>query len=108
MHRLAPVVAIALFSAAPAASAFSSGESRLIGAWHEAKTGAMMVYRADHQYELYPPCGPKQDDLRRMGLVFIPGTWRLNDAGDLIVTISANNRSFVTEGKLQWTEGQMR
>ncbi|RZA23108.1 MAG: hypothetical protein EOP10_13610 [Proteobacteria bacterium] len=107
MNRITWIAAAGLLCAASAANAASADENRLIGAWQEGKTGAMMVYKADHRFELHPPCGPKQDDLRRVGLPFVPGTWELSDAGELIVTISAKKRSFVTEGKLQWTGGQM-
>lgn len=131
MNRITRLAAAILCGAAFAviASPASAGQSeaRLIGAWQEGLTwklaqgspeqramarkagllGAIVVYKADHRFELYPPCGAKQDDLRKVGLQFVPGTWKLSDAGDLIVAVSLGGRTLETKGKVQWNKGQM-
>jgi hypothetical protein len=129
MTRIARISALFLFNvaAAAAAPATSRDEARLIGAWQEGMTqrlaqgtpeqramarkagllGAITVFKEDHRFELHPPCGAKQDDLRKVGLKSVPGTWQLSDAGELSVTIGAGQRSIVTRGTLQWRAGQM-
>lgn len=129
MNRRTSAAAAILLSALAAASAAKPrpDEARLIGAWQEGLTqrlaqgtpeqlamagktglfGAITVFKADHSFELHPPCGPKQEDLRRVGLQSVPGTWHLSDAGELTVTIGHGQRKIVTQGRLQWRAGQM-
>ena len=105
----------------------SPNEAKLVGAWQQGMTpqiaawnekqlamakkagllGAVTEYNADHTFVMYPPCGPKRDDLRKAGLESIKGTWKLNEAGDLITQIDAMGRSMKLENKLTWQEGQM-
>lgn len=120
MNRSTSTAVAILLGAAAAATAAtpSRDEARLIGAWQEglpqrlaqgtpAQPGAITVFKADHSFELHPPCGPKQEDLRRVGLQSVPGTWHLSDAGELTVTIGIGQRKIVTQGRLQWKAGQM-
>lgn len=131
MNRIIRLGALFLFNAAAAAIAATPAtrrdEARLIGAWQEGLSaqlaqgtpeqratarkagllGAITVFKEDHRFELHPPCGAKQDDLRKIGLKSVPGTWQLSDSDELSVTIGTGQRSIVTKGRLQWKAGQL-
>ena len=118
------LIAASVSAAGPAAS---QNEAKLVGAWQEGMTsqaaawnekqlamakkagllGAVTEYKADHTFVMYPPCGPKRDDLRKAGLESIKGSWKLTDAGDLISQVDDMGMSMKIENKVTWQDGQM-
>ena len=109
------------------AAASSHNEAKLIGAWQEGLTprlaagtpkqlqmaqqagllGEVTLYKADHSFVIYPPCGPKKEDLRKAGLDSIKGTWQLSDTNDLVSEINVKGQSMKIDAKLSWQDGQM-
>lgn len=74
--------------------------------WPETATGSWSTRRIIVS-TCIRPCGAKQDDLRKVGLQFVPGTWKLSDSGELAVTVGVGGRQLETQGKVQWSDGQM-
>ena len=117
-----------LFSCgAGAAAPAAQGEAALVGAWQEGMTpqmatwnaqqmqtartsgvlGTVVHYKADHSFVVYPPCGPKLDALRKVGVQTIKGTWELTEAGQLVSQVSAGGKVLKIDTKLTWQDGQM-
>lgn len=119
--------ALLFASAAGAAAPAPQAEAAIVGTWQEgitpqmaswdarqmqaAKTsgvlGSIVQYKADHTFVLYPPCGPKQDALRKVGVQTISGTWELNGDGDLVSQVQAGAKVLKIGTRLTWQNGQM-
>ena len=69
--------------------------------------GAVVAYKADHTFELYPRCGAHRDDLRKAGLQSIKGTWKLTGADELALMVNFKGKEVKTELRLLWQDGQM-
>jgi hypothetical protein len=130
-HATTCITALAFLVAAAGASAANApapqDESRLVGAWQEGLTpglaqgtpqqrqmakkagllGAVVAYKPDHRFEMYPPCGAKRDDLRKAGLQSIQGNWKLAESGELVSTIAVMGRELTTQARLQWKDDQL-
>jgi len=105
----------------------ADNEARLVGAWQKDLSpqlsqlspdrrlaaaragllGAIIVYRADHRVEMYPPCGAKRDALAAVGLQSVSGAWTLSDAGELTMSISMMGKSQDARASLQWQDEQI-
>ncbi|WP_162040761.1 hypothetical protein [Undibacterium sp. YM2] len=108
-------------------SAIKDKEQLLIGTWQKGLTaeiaalsadklalyksssplGEVVQYKADHSFVMYPPCGKKAEDLRKLGLSFIEGTWQINDAGDLVSEVSNKGKVFTQVSKIDWINEQL-
>jgi hypothetical protein len=114
-----------IFGGALAHAADAAGnESRLIGAWQEGargnatpgqtrlatkagSLGAVSKFDADHTFVIYPPCGQKTNEMRKLGMDAVRGTWELTGAGELVSTVNANGRSLKIENGVSWDQDQM-
>lgn len=67
----------------------------------------VVQYSEDHPITMYPPCGVKSDDLRKVGMQSIKSTWELSGGDQLIVKVEANGKSMKIETKLTWDEDQL-
>jgi hypothetical protein len=105
----------------------ADNEARLVGAWQKDLSpqllqlspdrrlaaaragllGAVMVYGADHRFEMYPPCGAKRDALAAMGVQSVIGTWTLSDAGELAVRVDLMGKPMDMHMRLQWQDEQV-
>lgn len=105
----------------------SKNEEKLVGAWQEGMSpqlaganaeqlqraekagllGGVVQYNADHTFVMYPSCGTKKDELRKVGVQSIKGTWELTEGDDLISKVEAKGRSLRIDTKLTWKDGQM-
>lgn len=108
-------------------SVASKNEEKLVGAWQEGMSsrlaganaeqlrraedagllGSVVQYNADHTFVLYPSCGTKKDEMRKVGVQSIKGTWELTEAGYLISKVEARGKSLTIDTKLTWKDGQM-
>jgi hypothetical protein len=122
------VTTLALLAAASLTNAGETpapiDEKQLIGAWQEGMSsrldtsekrqmakkagllGAITVYKADHQFELYPRCG-KQDGLTKAGFKSIQGTWQLTNSGELLMAIAMAGNEIKHQVKVQIQNGQL-
>ena len=119
------LLAAACANASPPAAA--DNEARLVGAWQKDLSpqlsqlppeqrekaarsgllGAVIVYRADHRVEMYPPCGAKREALAAMGLQSVSGTWALSESGKLTMSVSMMGKSHDARASLQWQDEQI-
>ena len=110
-------------AAAPAAQQ----EAAIVGAWQEGMTpqmstwnakqmqmaktsgllGPIVEYNADHTFVVYPPCGSKQEALRKVGVQAMKGTWELTETGNLVSQIDAGGKLLKIDTTLTWQDGQM-
>jgi len=109
-------------------TAVKDKEQLLIGAWQKGLTaeiaalsaekfeqykslggrlGEVVEYKADHSFVMYPPCGRRAEDLRKLGMSFIEGTWKINDAGDLVSEVSNKGKVFTQIAKIEWISEQL-
>ena len=102
-------------------------EQLLIGSWQQGLTaeiaalnaeqlakykpsgrlGSVVEYKTDHSFVLYPACGRKAEDLNKVGMSFLTGTWLINDTGDLVIVVSNKDKTLTSIAKIDWVGEQL-
>jgi hypothetical protein len=107
-------------------TSLSKDEAKLIGAWQLGLTpkvksmnaaqikelertgslrlGGVIQFNADHSFTIFFSCGPKEMEIRKMGITEIKGNWELSSDGELSQHMSAQGKQRTLKSFPNWKD----